>query len=113
MVGTDAGISDAFGSSTLKAFRPVHSSKLHYLFLRLSLVPADGRCPPSNQPKAFRERHDLLPDMSPVVAPVGSFASTLKPRMSLAGMNNHAGLNTARIGARSAVRRASRSACSS
>ena len=35
---TDAGISDAFGSSTLKAFRPVHSSKLHHLFLRLSLM---------------------------------------------------------------------------
>jgi hypothetical protein len=33
---TDAGISDAFDSSTLKAFRPVHSSKLHHLFLRLS-----------------------------------------------------------------------------
>jgi hypothetical protein len=36
MVRTDAGISDAFGSSTLKAFRPVHSSKLHHLFSRLS-----------------------------------------------------------------------------
>ena len=36
-VRTDAGISDAFGSSTLKAFRPVHSSKLHHLFSRLSL----------------------------------------------------------------------------
>ena len=33
---TDAGISDAFGSSTLKVFRPVHSSKLHHLFSRLS-----------------------------------------------------------------------------
>ena len=38
-VRTDAGISDAFDSSTLKAFRPVHSSKLHHLFLRLSLAP--------------------------------------------------------------------------
>ena len=37
-LGTDAGTSDAFGSSTLKAFRPVHSSKLHHLFSRLSLV---------------------------------------------------------------------------
>ena len=36
-VRTDAGISNAFGSSTLKAFRPVHSSKLHHLFPRLSL----------------------------------------------------------------------------
>jgi hypothetical protein len=34
----DAGVSDAFGSSTLKAFRPVHSSKLHHLFSRLSLA---------------------------------------------------------------------------
>jgi hypothetical protein len=32
----DAEISDPFGSSTLKAFRPVHSSKLHHLFPRLS-----------------------------------------------------------------------------
>ena len=37
LLRTDAGISDAFGSSTLKAFRPVHSSKLHHLFPRLSL----------------------------------------------------------------------------
>src|SRR4051794_32619069 len=36
-VRTGARISDAFGSSTLKAFRPVHSSKLHHLFSRLSL----------------------------------------------------------------------------
>ena len=33
---TDAGISDTFGSSTLETFRPVHSSKLHHLFSRLS-----------------------------------------------------------------------------
>jgi predicted dinucleotide-binding enzyme len=33
---TDAGISDPFGSSTLKASHPVHSSKLHHLFSRLS-----------------------------------------------------------------------------
>jgi hypothetical protein len=36
---TGAGISDAFGSSTLKAFRLVHSSKLHHLFSRLSELP--------------------------------------------------------------------------
>jgi nicotinamidase-related amidase len=36
-VRTDAGISDAFGSSILRASRPVHSSKLHHLFSRLSL----------------------------------------------------------------------------
>ena len=33
---TDAGISDAFSSPTLKAFRSGHSSNLHHLFLRLS-----------------------------------------------------------------------------
>jgi hypothetical protein len=32
LLRTDAGISDAFGSSTLKTFRPVLSSKLHHLF---------------------------------------------------------------------------------
>ena len=35
-VRTDARISDAFGSSTLEEFRPIHSSKLHQLFSRLS-----------------------------------------------------------------------------
>jgi hypothetical protein len=38
LLRTDAEISDAFGSSILKAFRPVHSSKLHHLFPRLSLA---------------------------------------------------------------------------
>ena len=33
---TDAEISDAFGSCTLKALCPVHSSELHHLFPRLS-----------------------------------------------------------------------------
>src|SRR4051812_30675927 len=37
-VRTDAEISDAFGSCTLKALCPVHSSELHHLFPRLSLV---------------------------------------------------------------------------
>src|SRR5918994_6343125 len=40
---TDAGISDAFGSSILKAFRPVHSSKLHHSFSRLSLPAIQSR----------------------------------------------------------------------
>jgi hypothetical protein len=43
IVRIDAGVSDAFGSSTLKASRPVHSSKLHHLFSRLSLAAPTGR----------------------------------------------------------------------
>src|SRR5690348_11330038 len=45
-------------------------------------VPADGQCLPSQQPKASKERHNLLSDMGPMVVPLGSAASTLKPRMS-------------------------------
>src|SRR3954470_2615981 len=47
-------------------------------------VPADGRCLPSQQPKPFEGRHDLLSDMGPMVAPLGSSVSTLESRMSLA-----------------------------
>jgi hypothetical protein len=47
-------------------------------------VPANGQCLPSQQPKASKERHNLLSDMGPMVAPLGSAASTLKPRMSQA-----------------------------
>jgi hypothetical protein len=45
-------------------------------------VPANGQCLPSQQPKASKERHNLLSDMGPMVVPLGSAASTLKPRMS-------------------------------
>src|SRR3954462_8712970 len=46
-------------------------------------VSANGQCLPSQQPKASKERHNLLSDMGPMVVPLGSAASTLKPRMSL------------------------------
>src|SRR4051794_3063557 len=46
-------------------------------------VPADGRCLPSQQPKPFEGRHDLLSDTGPMVAPLGSSVSTLESRMSL------------------------------
>jgi hypothetical protein len=36
-LGTDAEISDPFGSPIFKEFSPVHASELHHLFLRLSL----------------------------------------------------------------------------
>src|SRR3954463_9977932 len=45
-------------------------------------VPADGRCLPSQQPKPFEGRYDLLSDMGPMVAPLGSSVSTLESRMS-------------------------------
>src|SRR4051812_39540308 len=50
-------------------------------------VPADGRCLPSQQPKPFEGRHDLLSDMGPMVAPLGSSVSTLESRMSLFGFH--------------------------
>src|SRR4051812_24568161 len=43
-------------------------------------VPANGQCLPSQQPKASKERHNLLSDT--MVVPLDSAASTLKPRMS-------------------------------
>src|SRR4051812_17980592 len=46
-------------------------------------VPANGQCLPSQQPKASKERHNLLSDRGPMVVPLDSAASTLKPRMSL------------------------------
>jgi hypothetical protein len=48
-------------------------------------VPANGQCLPAQQPKASKERHNLLSDTGPMVVPLGSAASTLKPRMSLGG----------------------------
>ena len=44
----------------------------------------DDACHRSNQ-NAFEERHNLLSDMGPMVAPLGSSASTLKPRMRSCG----------------------------
>jgi hypothetical protein len=56
--------------------------QIDYLQRSHGSVPVNGQCLPSQQPKASKGRHNLLSDMGPMVVPLGSAASTLKPRMS-------------------------------
>ena len=67
-----ARFDDLTGTILAGHHQPLRALCLYFMGLNLS-----------NQPKAFRERHDLLSDMGPMVVPLGSAASTLKPRMSL------------------------------